>query len=129
MCSIAANNCDMRQHSKWMTSSNTAASGLDLRYKDDSIFIHSIDSSQMVKHLCASQDYFQWYIFLPFTCNTRKKFGTKQIREWLDDNKWKIHFPNWDAYFFSESINEKSFTSICFGPIYTSLGRSQSYFY
>ena len=35
MCSISANYCDMRQHRKGMTSSNTAAGGLDLRCKDD----------------------------------------------------------------------------------------------
>ena len=29
MCSIDANHCDMRQHRKCMTSSNTAAGGLD----------------------------------------------------------------------------------------------------
>ena len=42
MCSSAANHCDMRQHNKWMTSSNTEAGGLDLRCKDDSKFPRSI---------------------------------------------------------------------------------------
>ena len=86
MCSIAANHCDMRQQMKGMTSSNTAAGGLNLRRKGDSNLIHSIDSHQMVKKLCASQEYFQWDIFLTFNCNTRKHFGKKPIREWLDDN-------------------------------------------
>ena len=53
--SIAANNFDMIQHRKGMTSSNTAASGLDLICKDDSNFLHSIDSRQMVKNVCAPQ--------------------------------------------------------------------------
>ena len=44
ICSIAANNCNMRQHRKGITSSNTVASGLDLNCKDDSNFLHSIDS-------------------------------------------------------------------------------------
>ena len=84
----------------------------------------------MVKILCASQEYLQWDIFLIFTCNMRKSFGTKPVLEWLDDNKWKMHFPNWDTYYlFSAEINKKSTTSICFGPISTSLGRSQCYFY
>ena len=62
-----------------MTSSNTTAGGLDLRCKDDSIFLHSIDSCQMVKNLCASQEYYQWDIFLTFTCNTRKKLVEIQL--------------------------------------------------
>ena len=85
MCSIAENHWDMRQHRKGVTSSNTSAGGLDLRCKDDSNFLHSIDSRQMVKILCSSQEYFQWDISLTFTCNMRKYFGTKPIREWIDD--------------------------------------------
>ena len=68
-----------------MTLSNTTAGGLYLPCKDDSNFLHYIDSRQMVKNLCASQEYFQWDIFLTFTCNMRNVFGIKQIREWLDD--------------------------------------------
>ena len=83
-----------------MTSSNTAAGGLNLRCKDDSKFLHSIDSHQVVKNVCTSQEYFQWDIFLTFTCNIRKHFGTKPIREWLDDNEFTMHFPTWDAYCF-----------------------------
>ena len=61
-----------------MTSSNTAAGELDLRCKDDSNFLHSIDSHQMAKHLCASQEYFQWDILLTFTFIIRKKIGKNQ---------------------------------------------------
>ena len=71
MFSIAADHCDMHQHRKEITLSNTADGGLDLRCKDDSIFFHSIDSRQMLKTLCASQEYFQWDILLTFTCNMR----------------------------------------------------------
>ena len=80
MCSIAANHCNMRQHRKGMTSSNTASGGLGLRCKDNSNFIHSIDSRQMFKNVCASQEYFQWDIIPKFTCNMRKHVGTKPIR-------------------------------------------------
>ena len=73
MCSIVANHYDMRQHRKEITLSNTVADGLYLRCKDDSNFLCYIDSSQMVKSLCASQEYFQWDVFPTFTCNTRKK--------------------------------------------------------
>ena len=30
----------------------------------------------------------------------RKRFGTKPIREWPDDNEWTMNFPNWDTYYF-----------------------------
>ena len=55
MCSITSNHCDMRQHRKMMTSSNTAAGVFDLRCKDDLNFLHSIDSRHKVKNLCSSQ--------------------------------------------------------------------------
>ena len=55
MSSISENHFDMSQHMKGNTSSNTAAVGLDLHCKDDSGFIHSIDSRHMVKILCSSQ--------------------------------------------------------------------------
>ena len=129
MCSIAANNCNVRQHRKVITLSKTSAGGLDLRCKDDSNFLHSIDSHHMVKILCAYKDYFQWDVLLIFTCNMKKN-DTKPIRKWLDNNEWKIYFPNWDTYsFFLAARNKKSFTSICFRPIYKSLGRSQYYIY
>ena len=88
ICLISANHIGMRQHRKGATSSNTVSRGLDLRIKDDSEFFHSIDSRHMVKNLCTSQEYFQWDIFLTFTCNMRKYFGTNPIRDWLDDNEW-----------------------------------------
>jgi hypothetical protein len=67
---------------------NTTAGGLDLHGKDNSSFLHSIDRScQMVKNLCASQEYFQWDVFLTFTCNMKKYFGPKPIHEWLDNNE------------------------------------------
>ena len=77
-------------------------SALYLRYKDDSNFLHSIDRHQTVKILCASQEYFQWDIFLTFTCNSRKHLGTKPIREWLCDNEQTMNFTNWDTYYFCQ---------------------------
>ena len=90
----------MRQHRKGVTSSSTESSGLDLRCKGDSNFLHSINSHQMVKNVYASQEYFQWDIFLTFTCNTRKKIGSKPISEWLYNNKWEMKFPKWGTYSF-----------------------------
>ena len=100
MCSIAENHCNLRQHSKGMTSSNTAASGLDLHFKDDSNLFHSIDSNHMAENVCASQEYFRWDIFLTFTYDMRKRFVAKPICEWLDNNKWTMHSPNRDTYSF-----------------------------
>ena len=71
MCSISENYCGMSQHSKWMNSSNTPANSLSLRCKGDSNFLHSIDSHQMVKILCSSQEYLQQDLFLTFTCILR----------------------------------------------------------
>ena len=128
MCSIAANNCDMRQHRKEVTSSITADGSLNLRYKDDSIYFTPLTAAKWLNIYVHLKIFFSGISssHLPVT---QENIVVKKIREWIDDNKWKIHFPNWDAYFFSAAINEKSFTSICFRPIYTSLGRSQSYFY
>ena len=42
-------------------------------------YFNFIDRHHMVKILCASQECFQWYIFLTFTCNIRKHFVTKSI--------------------------------------------------
>ena len=61
--------------------SDDSVGGLDLRGKDDSNFLHSIDSRQIVKNLYSFQEFSQWDIFLTFTCNMRKYFGTKPICE------------------------------------------------
>ena len=64
-----------------MTSLNTEAGGLDLRCKDDSNFLYSINQLQTVKSLCASQEYFQWDILLTINFNMINMFGTKPISE------------------------------------------------
>ena len=107
MCSITENHINMLQHRKEINSSNTVVKGLDLRRKDHLDFLHSIDSHQMVKNVCAYQEYFQWYILLAFSCNMGKHFGTKPIREWLYDNKWKVYHPNWETYYFFISNKSK----------------------
>ena len=91
-----------------MTAANDSVEDLDLRGKDESNFLHSIDSRQMVKNLCTSQEYFEWDVFLTFTCNMRKHFGTKPIREWLDKDEWIYLYPYWDSYsiFEQEEIKQ-----------------------
>ena len=81
-----------------MTAAKDSVGELELRGKEDSSFLHLIDSHQMVKNLCASQEYFPWDVFLTFTCNMRKHFGTKPIREWLDQDDWKSNYPKWGIY-------------------------------
>ena len=71
MCSIAENNCDMHQHRTGVNSPNTATGCLDLRRKDYSNFLHSIDSRNMVKILCASQEYFHWDVLITFNCSLK----------------------------------------------------------
>ena len=62
-----------------MTSSNTAARGLVLLNKYGSNFLHYIYSRQMVKIVCASQQYVQCDIFLVFTCNTINRLVQNQV--------------------------------------------------
>ena len=81
-----------------MTAANDSVGGLDLRGKEDSNFLHSIDSREMVKNLCSSQEFFEWDVFLTFTCNVRKHFGAKPMQEWLDNDEWKKSHPCWDSY-------------------------------
>lgn len=98
LCSIAANHNDMRKFGSGMTTADDGLGGLDLRAKEDSNFLHSVDSRQMVKNLCSSIEYFEWDVFLTFTCNMRKHFGTRPIREWLDSKEWVKGFPRWKYY-------------------------------
>ena len=80
-----------------MTSVDDSNGGLDLRVKEDSDFLYSIDSSQMVKILCLSQDHCEHDLFLTFECNMRNNFDTRPIREWLNINAWKNNYPNFCA--------------------------------
>ena len=47
----------------------------------------------MVRNLCFSQKYVDWDHFLTFTCNMKTHFGTAPIKEWMDGNEWKNHYP------------------------------------
>lgn len=70
--------------------------GLGLRGKGDSALLESIDSKAMVRNLCASQKWHPMDFFLTFTCNMKKHFGTKPIKEWLDSEDWKKFFPGYN---------------------------------
>ena len=50
----------------------------------------------MVRNLCALQQYHTMTHFLTFTCNMKKHFGTKVIKNWIDGNEWKKKIPNFN---------------------------------
>ena len=61
-------------------------SNLSNNNNNGSLLTDSIDSKQNVKNLCASQKYHLMHLFLTFTCNQKLYFGTKRIKEWLDND-------------------------------------------
>ena len=90
-----------------LMASHTKSSGLNIRGgNDDSPLLDSIDSKQMIKNLMSSQKYHLFDFFVTYTCNMKKHFGTKPIKEWIDDDKWTKHFPNYDT------LTEKEKTEI-----------------
>ena len=62
----------------------------------------------MIKNLMASQKYFPMDYFVTYTCNMKKHFGTKPIKDWIDDNKWQENYPNYDSLNNSEKLEIKS---------------------
>ena len=96
MVNLATNQHDSRiVVSKGLTASSDESIGLNLRGGNDSSPLSdSIDSKQMVKKLMSSQRYFPFDLFLLFTCNQRLHFGTKPIKEWIDNFKWQSYFLN-----------------------------------
>ena len=68
--------------------------GLSVRGKNDSALLESIDSNQMVRNLTAAQKYYLMDYFVTFTCNQKKHFGTKNIKNWLDDREWMKYIPD-----------------------------------
>ena len=77
-----------------LTVDENSNSGLGLRGKGDSSPIGSFDNKQMVRNLCYSQNYVSWTHFLTFTCNQKHRFGTSNIKNWVDGDEWKSHYPN-----------------------------------
>ena len=78
-----------------LTASQDDSSGLNLRVgSNESTLLDAVDSKQTIKNLMSSQKYHCFDMFLTFTCNTKKHFGTKPIKEWIDDNAWKRNIPD-----------------------------------
>ena len=78
-----------------LTVGDDKTGGLGLRGQGDSSMLESFDSKAMVRNLCASQSYHNMSHFLTFTCNMKRHFGTKQIKEWIDSECWKFLFPDY----------------------------------
>ena len=85
-----------------LTVADNKNGGLALRGKGDSALVESIDNKQMVRNLCFSQKYVSWTHFLTFTCNQKYHFGTSEIKNWIDSNEWKKHYPDFYLLGFDE---------------------------
>ena len=75
---------------------NDKIGGLELRGKGDSSLLESIDSQAMVRNLCSSQIWHKMDVFLTFTCNMKKHFGTRVIKEWIEGDDWKKNFKDYE---------------------------------
>lgn len=93
LTNLSANHQDTRLVlRRGLTVGDDKTGGLGLRGQGDSSMLESFDSKAMVRNLCASQLYHNMSHFLTFTCNMKKHFGTKPIKEWLDSEMWKRFF-------------------------------------
>ena len=110
MTNLATNQHDTRMVvNRGLTASKDESSGLNLRGGgDESALLDGVDSKQMIKNLMASQKYFPMDYFVTYTCNMKKQFGTKPIKDWIDDNKWQENYPNYDTLNNSEKLEIKS---------------------
>lgn len=91
--------------------------GLKVKSRSDTCMHDSIDSKQVVKNLCASQKYHPMTFFLTFTCNQSMHFGIRHIKNWIDSNKWHIHFKGYDYLNFSEQEEIKNSMSQAAAPL------------
>ena len=104
LTNLSANHEDTRLVlRRGLTVGDDKTGGLGLRGKGDSTLLESFDSKAMVRNLCSAQKYHKATHFCTNTCNMKKHFGTKPIKNWLDSNEWKNHF---DGY-FELDVNER----------------------
>ena len=82
---------------KGLTASQDKKGNLQLRGGNQSSpLLDSVDSKQVIKELMSSQKYVPFTHFLTFTCNMKRHFGTKPIKEWIDSDNWKKKYPGYD---------------------------------
>ena len=72
--------------------------GLCVRDKNDSPLLGSVDNKAMVRNLCSAQQWHSMDLFLTFTCNMKKHFGTKIVKEWVDGEEWKKSFDGYEEH-------------------------------
>ncbi len=96
LTNLAVNHSDTRiAIQKGLTASGDESGGLGLRANSsDSALLEAMDSKFIVRGLSASQKYFTMDYFATFTCNMKKHFGTKPIKDWIDSDGWTTSFPN-----------------------------------
>ena len=95
LTNISANHEDTRLIlNRGLTVGDDRSGGLCVRGQKDHSLLASVDNKQMVRNLCFSGKYIPWTHFLTFTCNQKNHFGTKPIKNWIDSEDWKSHYPN-----------------------------------
>ena len=82
MTNIATNKHDtLMVVNKSLNTSQDDSSGLNLRGgSNESLLLDAVDSKQMIKNLISIHKYYGFGMFLTFTCNMKKHFGTKPIK-------------------------------------------------
>ena len=100
LTNLSATHLDTRiAMNRGLTAGSDTLGGLGVRGGNDSAgsaLLGSIDSNQMVKNLCASQQLHPSSFFCTFTCAQARHFGTKILKEWIDGDTWKKDFPEYN---------------------------------
>ena len=122
MTNLAVNHSDTRivLH-RGLTVDENSDLGLGVRGKKegDCALLGSIDSKQMVKNLSSSEKYIgKFDFFITLTCNMKKHFGTKIVKEWIDSDSWHDHFPEFS--FLTDSERNEIHTALiqAAGPLF-----------
>lgn len=104
MVNLSANHFDTRVSlNRGLTCGDDKTGGLGLRGKGDkSGLLQGFDSSTVVRNLCASMYYHHGDYFYTYTCNQKTHYGVKNIKLWIDGDKWKKNYPGWDDLTDSE---------------------------
>ena len=94
LTNLTANHTDTRIIlNRGLTIGSDKTGGLAVRGKGDSSLLQSVDNKEMVRNLCFSQKYHKWDHFLTFTCSMKTHFGTAPVKNWIDGEEWKQHYP------------------------------------
>jgi hypothetical protein len=101
LSNLCATHLDIRVAlNRGLTAADDTCGGLGVRGGNDSSgggLLGSIDSSQMVKNLCASEKYHPKDFFITITCNQLQHWGTKYLKQWIDGDEWSHNIPNYQS--------------------------------